>query len=303
MLPPTPRRWRARVLLLSLTLAGCAVIASCEGTIVPPCCAGPSDPATPVLIGAGDIAECNSPGAEATAILLGGYPTATVFTAGDNAYSTGSAGQFRDCYDPTWGRHKERTRPVVGNHDMESPGAGPYYDYFGDSAGPRGLGYYTYAVGTWRIIALNSEISKGPGSTQMQWLDQELRSNPVECTIAIWHRPLFSSSRNGPNPDMREAYRILFDHGAEVVINGHDHVYERFGPQDPDGRPTTTRGLRQFTVGTGGVDLYEFRTPAANSEVRIATWGVLKLDLRPGAYDWQFVAVNGIRDTGSGACR
>jgi hypothetical protein len=292
-----------RFLLIALALA-CAAGPACEGTIVPPpCCTGPSDTETPVLIGAGDIAECNSPGSEATAILLGGYPKATVFTAGDNAYPSGSVGQFRDCYEPTWGRHKARTRPTAGNHDYDTPNASAYYDYFGDRAGPRGLGYYTYSVGTWRVIALNSEISKGPGSTQMQWLEQELRNNPVECTIAIWHRPLFSSSRNGPNPDMREAFRLLAANGAEIVINGHDHVYERFALQDQDGRRTTTAGVRQFTVGTGGVALYEFQTPHPNSEVRIVTWGLLKLDLRQGAYDWQFIAVNGTRDSGSGACR
>ena len=256
-------------------------------------------------MGAGDIGWCGIPGANSTSILLSSelFAQATIFTAGDNAYPSGTARDFRECYDPWWGKYKDRTRPVAGNHDYEQPNAGPYFDYFGDRAGPRGLGYYTYMVGTWRVIALNSEINKAPGSTQMRWLEDELRNNPVECTVAIWHRPLFSSGPNGPNPEMREAYRLLVDFRAEVVINGHDHLYERFFPQDQDGNPTTTRGLRQFTVGTGGAELYQFRSPMRNSEVRISTWGLLKLELLPGLYNWQFVPVGGAGDSGTGTCR
>jgi acid phosphatase type 7 len=291
-----------------LALLAAALVAACD-TPITPAPPGPIGPGAivsdlPILIGAGDIAQCNVAGANATGIRLGDFPNATVFTAGDNAYPHGTASEFERCYDPFWGPHKGRTRPVPGNHDYETPNGNAYFDYFGDRAGPRGLGYYTYTVGTWRVIALNSEINKSPGSTQMQWLENELRTNQVLCTAAIWHRPLFSSSRNGPNFDMREAYRLLFEFGADVVINGHDHVYERFRPQDMDGRATTTRGIRQFTVGTGGVELYEFRTPHPNSEVRVTAWGLLKLELLSGTYNWQFLAMDGepIRDSGSGAC-
>jgi acid phosphatase type 7 len=257
-----------------------------------------------VLVGAGDIANCGSPGSNATANLLDGI-LGTVFTAGDNAYPHGNAGNFRDCYEPTWGRHRDRTYPTAGNHEYESPGAGPYFDYFGDRAGPRGLGYYTYDVATWRVFALNSEIDARESSVQVQWLRSELTSRPSECAVAIWHRPRFSSGPNGNQADMRDLFRATYDLGVELVLNGHDHLYERFSPQDHDGRPDFARGVRQFTVGTGGVALYVPLNPArANSERIGQAWGVLKLTLRPRAYDWEFIPAGdtSFRDTGSGTC-
>ena len=259
----------------------------------------------PVLIGAGDIASCESPGDEATARLLDLYPDATVFTAGDNAYFHGNASNFRDCYDPTWGRHRQRTRPAPGNHDYETPGASGYFDYFGANAGPRGLGYYTFDVGSWRIYSLNSEPSlAGAGSSQMSWLKSDLASHPVNCSIAIWHHPVFTSGPNGPNAYMRDILRVLYDNNVDIVINGHDHLYERFAPQDPDARPDFARGIRQFTVGTGGVPLYQNVTVAANSERLQSVWGILRLVLNPGEYDWEFVPVGetAFRDAGSGKC-
>jgi calcineurin-like phosphoesterase family protein len=266
----------------------------------------PAGLASGVMVGAGDIASCTTPNpaAESTAMLLDRID-GTVFTAGDNAYNTpGHADPFQSCYAPTWGRHLARTRPVAGNHEYEVPGAATYFQYFGDRAGPAGLGYYSYAVGPWTVIALNSEIPSGPASPQLQWLRSELTSHPTSCTAVIWHRPLFSSGRNGDNPDMIDVWRALYDLNVEIVINGHDHSYERFAQQDPDGRPDPARGIREFVVGTGGAPLYEFPRVRANSEVRSATWGVVRFTLATGSYSWEFVPVDGssFHDSGTGTC-
>ena len=254
------------------------------------------------MVGAGDIGMCGTGGAEATARLLESIP-GTVFTTGDNAYMTGTAAEFKNCYDPSWGRHRSRTRPTPGNHEYAS-GGGDYYDYFGEGAGPRGAGYYSYTVGPWRVYALNSEIPSAPGSPQSEWLRQELSSRPAACTAAYWHRPLFTSGSNGDNPDMRELWRTLYAANVDLIINGHDHTYERFSAQDPDGRPDPQRGMRQFIVGTGGASLYGFPRVRANSEVRAAVWGVTTFTLMSGGYQWEFVPVEGttFRDAGFGSC-
>jgi hypothetical protein len=247
---------------------------------------------------------CGSAGSVATAALLDSIPGA-VFTAGDNVYMSGTASEYRNCYEPTWGRHKSRTRPTAGNHDYVTGGAA-YYDYFGDSAGPRGQGYYSYTVGSWRIIALNSEIDHRQGSPQLTWLREELSATAYQCTIAIWHKPLFTSGPNGANLQTRDFWRVLHEFGADIIINGHDHVYERFARQDPDGRPDNVRGIRQFTVGTGGVQPYSFQAVRPNSEFRHREWGVLVLRLDTGTYQWEFVPVPGsnpgANDTGTGQC-
>ncbi|HEY7473479.1 MAG TPA: metallophosphoesterase [Vicinamibacterales bacterium] len=287
-----------------LLAAAAAALSACSGT--PGSGPGPTPPppgGVAILAGAGDIAECSSPGAEATAQLLDRI-SGTVFTAGDNAYPHGSAAEFRDCYDPSWGRHKRRTRPSPGNHDYEQPGASGYYDYFAENAGPRGLGYYSYTVGSWRIYSLNSELSPSGMQLQAEWLQEELNLNPA-CSIAIWHKPLFTSGPNGPNPHMLPIWRILHSSNVDIVINGHDHLYERFAPQDPDGRPDG-RGIRQFTVGTGGVPLYSFGATRPNSEIRASVWGVLVLILGDGSYEWNFmpagIAGSSFRDTGNASC-
>lgn len=254
-----------------------------------------------VLVGAGDIGNCNTAGAEATARLLDRIE-GIVFTTGDNAYSSGTASEYRHCYAPSWGRHRSRTRPVPGNHEYRS-GAGAYFDYFGDHAGPRGRGYYAYDAGAWRIYALNSEVPSGTGSAQLAWLRDKLSTNPSTCAAAYWHRPLFSSSRNGDSPDMRDLWRTLHEFKVELVINGHDHTYERFGPQDPDGRPDP-RGIRQFIVGTGGTNVDGFVRIRPNSEARGSTWGVAVFRLFKGRFEWEFVPVAGstFEDRGSASC-
>lgn len=271
---------------------------------VPPTSSPPTIPppvTSEVFVGAGDIAVCGSAGTEATARLLDGIG-GTVFTAGDNAYLQGTAQQFRDCYDPTWGRQKFRTRPTPGNHEYVSPGAAPYYEYFGSLAGPSGVGYYSFDVGAWHAISLNSNVAVSQFSAQGEWLRADLAASQSKCSIAIWHHPLFTSGPEGAHPEMREFWRMLYSAGVDIIVNGHDHLYERFAPQDPDGFPDPVRGTRQFTVGTGGAPLYDLVRIAANSEVRIKTFGVLKLTLSAEAYQWEFIAVSGAGDFGTGSC-
>ena len=266
---------------------------------------GPVAAAPAVLVGAGDIALCGThlANAEATARLLDGMP-GTVFTAGDNTQDRGTLQEFRECFEPTWGRHKNRMRPVPGNHDYGMPNGTGYFEYFGAAAGNPGEGYYSYDLGGWHIVALNSNISMERGSAQAAWLRNDLQSNPSRCTAAYWHHPLNSSGPNGGSHSVRHAWEVLHEFGAEIVMNGHDHLFERFALQDPSGRSDPHRGIRQFTVGTGGIFLYGTAKVHPNSEVRGDAHGVLRLTLRSDGYDWQFVPVAGhsFTDAGSGSC-
>ena len=255
-------------------------------------------------MGAGDIADCGSSGDEATAALLDGIP-GTVFTAGDNAYTDGSTTQFANCYEPSWGRHKARTRPAPGNHDYHQSGAAPYYAYFGANAGPAGLGYYSYDLGAWHIISLNSNISMSAGSTQEQWLRADLAATTKSCVLAYWHHPRFSSGTHGSSTSPQPLWQALYDYNAEIVISGHDHNYQRFAPQTPAGVADPVRGIREFVVGSGGVSHYNFSTPIANTEAyNNDTYGVIKLTLSDGSYSWEFIPVAGktYTDSGSGSC-
>jgi alkaline phosphatase len=288
---------------VSVSRCGGASPSSPSSTPIP---AGPGTgaPGPPVtLVGAGDIGNCKSQAVAQTADLVEQIP-GIVFTTGDNAYPHGSAADFRDCYTPFWGRFRSRTRPSPGNHEYMTAGAAPYYEYFGANAGPSGLGYYAFSAGSWRVIALNSEVMVGPGSAQLEWLRDELNENRSRCTMAYWHKPLFTSGPNGPNRDMREIWRVLYEFDADLVINGHDHLYERFAPQDPDGRGDSARGIRQITVGTGGGDLYSPVMSAANTEANGHSFGVLKLTLADTGYQWEFVPVPGsaFTDRGLGQC-
>jgi 3',5'-cyclic AMP phosphodiesterase CpdA len=258
----------------------------------------------PVLVGAGDIAICPGGRQEETALLLdriGG----TVFTTGDNVYNGPTMDHYENCYGPSWGRHWSRTRPSPGNHDQEPPGPGPYFAYFGSLAGASARGFYSYDVAGWHAISLDSQAAMSPGSAQYQWLEADLTASSARCTVAYWHRPLFSSgARNGSTPAVRDLWRLLYARGVDVVLSGHEHVYERFAPQDPDGRADATRGIRQFTVGTGGSELYPFNAPLPNSEARASVHGVLKLSLTTTGYSWEFIPVAGqaFSDAGSGTC-
>ena len=263
----------------------------------------PAPAANEVFVGAGDIAKCGVGDAEATAKLLDRIP-GTVFTLGDNVQDAGADAEYANCFEPTWGRHRSRMLPTVGNHDWFGGHGRPYFSYFGASAGPAGLGYYSQTVGAWHVISLNSEIPAGPGSPQYEWLKADLAASPAACTLAMWHRPLFTSGPNENAAHMRDAWRLLGHYGAELVLSGHNHMYERFAPQDADGR-ADPRGPRQFVVGTGGYPLYGRARAQAHSEVLDAnTWGVLKLTLKSASYAWEFVPVAGksFRDSGSGTC-
>jgi hypothetical protein len=263
----------------------------------------------PVLVGAGDIASCASSGDEATAALLDGIP-GTVFTTGDNAYRSGTVYEFAYCYGPSWGRHKARTKPTVGNHEYDTAGASGYFGYFGAAAGDPDKGYYSYDLGEWHIVALNSMCEEvggcGANSPMVSWLKQDLAANPASCTAAIFHHPLFSSGAvHGNDPKMRPSWYALYAAGAEVVLNGHEHTYERFAPQTPRGTADPAHGIREFIVGTGGASHYPFGTIEPNSQVRSSgTFGVLKLTLHPASYDWRFVPEAGktFTDSGSDQC-
>jgi hypothetical protein len=266
--------------------------------------AASTNSSAPVLVGAGDIASRDDADTE-TARLIEEMPDATVFTAGDNAYFEGSWDDFEDYYEPTWGAFKNRTRPTPGNHDYETRRARPYFEYFGESAGPAGKGYYSYDLGEWHIVALNSEIDTSPRSEQVEWLRSDLAASNKKCTLAYWHRSLFSSRES--DPLVRPLYQVLYDANAEVVVTGHNHQYERFAPQDPDGERDTDRGIVQFVVGTGGAELYDFRyTIQPNSEVRNdSTFGVVKFTLHPDKAEFAFVPVAGqsFEDSGTITCR
>lgn len=257
-----------------------------------------------VLVGAGDIAECGSTADDATAALLDGIG-GTVFTLGDNAYPDGTSRQYLECYAESWGRHRSRTRPAPGNHEYNTRNASGYFDYFGAVAGRPDQGYYSYDVGSWHVIVLNSSIARQAGSPQEQWLRADLAAHPSVCTLAYWHHPRFSSSDHGNDRSVGPFWDALYAAGAEVVLAGHDHVYERFAPQTPAGKADPQRGIRAFVVGTGGKKAYGVGRAQANSEVRNSgTPGVLKLTLTSGAYAWEFVPAAGYAflDSGSGEC-
>jgi len=265
----------------------------------------------PVLVGAGDIASCDDlAGAYATAKLIEKIP-GTVFAAGDLAYPNGSDEDFTNCYGPTWGRFKDRTRPAPGNHEYHSTGASGYVRYFGAVAGDPEKAYYSYDLGQWHIIVLNSECAAVGGCTaasqQGKWLQDDLKNRVAGCTLAYFHKPLFSSGlAHGNDVEVKPLWELLYHAGADVVISGHDHDYERFALQDPNGRADPQHGIREFVVGTGGKNSHRiFANLVANSEAHQAdTFGVLKLSLHPKSYDWQFVPEEGktFSDSGSGKC-
>ena len=285
-------------------------------TIVEPPPFPASDPET---LSAGDIAGCDTNGDEATALLLDQYPSAVVATLGDHTYDDGALSEFQNCYDPTWGRAKARTRPTVGDHEYNTTNAAGYYTYFnqqlspfGSSAADPARGYYSYDLGSWHVVTLNSNCSRvggcGAGSAQEQWLRADLAAHPASCTLAFVHHPRFSSGGSHGNiTSMQAFWQALYDAGAELVLSGNDHDYERFAPQTPVGLLDVGRGLTQFVVGTGGRGFYLFAngTLKANSEIRQDhSFGVLKLELHAGSYEWEFVPVAGktFRDFGSRTC-
>ena len=268
----------------------------------------PTDSPTPtatesgsvVLVGAADISNCNRNQDELTAQLLDNI-SGTVFTAGDNAYVDGTYAEYLNCYEPTWGRHKSHTKPSPGNHEYLTSGAAGYFQYFNNIPS-----YYAYDLGAWRIYSLNSEISVSISSPQVAWLANDLAANPRQCVLAYWHKPRWSSGSNhGDNMNMQAIWQMLYDAGADLIVNGHEHHYERFAEMNASGA-AVSQGMREIVAGTGGAALYPFGAPKSTSQVRNnTTYGVLKLTLRPDGYDWQFVPIVGstFTDSGSDDCR
>ncbi len=257
----------------------------------------PAEASSFILVGAGDISSCNNSNDSATAKLLASIP-GTVFAVGDDAYTSGSYTQFTNCYGPTWGAYKSRTRPVPGNHEYRTSGAAGYFKYFNNI--PK---YYAYNVGNWRIYALNSEVDVSATGAEVKWLKNDLAANPKLCVLAYWHKPRWSSgSTHGSNSQMQALWQTLANAGAELVINGHEHNYELFKQMNASGAPTWPNfGMREIVVGTGGESHYGFGTALSTSLVRNSnTFGVLKLTLNDTSYSWQFIPVAGKTFTNSG---
>jgi hypothetical protein len=276
--------------------------------LTPP--APPFDPSNEhELIAAGDIADCTAQDDEATANLVDNL-SGVVAIPGDAVYEYGLPEEYANCYEPSWGRFKSRTRPVAGDHDYKTPGAEGFFGYFGLAGGEMGKGWYSYEVGSWHVVALNSNCDQvggcGPGSPEEAWLRADLAAHPNTCTLAYWHAPLFSSGSHGGEPAVEPLFQALYDNGVEIVLNGHDHNYERFAPQDPGGGLDQDNGVREFVVGTGGRVMRAMdAVNQPNSEAaNDTTFGVLDLKLNAAGYDWSFIPVAGASytDSGSSAC-
>jgi len=263
-----------------------------------------------VIVGAGDIADCSMPWTQATSDLVTAIP-GTVITLGDNAYELGTPDEFNTCYNPTWGRFKNRTRPSPGNHDYAYPNAAGYFSYFGTAAGDPARGYYSFDLAGWHVLSLNANCDNiggcQAGSAEEQWLRADLAAHPAACTLAYWHQPRYSSGSHGSDATYTAFWQALYDYHATLVLNGHDHDYERFAPQDQNGALDLARGIREFVVGTGGRHFSAFGpTRRPNSEAsQSGVYGVIKLTLFSNGYQWDYVPVAGFNfhDTGQGVCQ
>jgi hypothetical protein len=269
---------------------------------------GASKTQTVTLVGAGDIADCDSKHDSKTARLLGKIK-GTVFTLGDSVYPEGTSAQFSQCYDPTWGTYKKRTRPAVGDQDYATSGAKPYFDYFGWRAGEPSRGYYSYDRGAWHIVALNSNCEEvggcGRRSAQGRWLRTDLNQHRARCTLAYFHHPLYASGTGYDSPEVRNFWKKLYNHHADVILSGHAHRYERFARITPGGTRSSARGIRQFIVGTGGAPGGTQNGPDEPrvQAKKVGAPGVLKLHLGSGFYHWKFKPVAGRNYTDSGKAR
>jgi acid phosphatase type 7 len=300
-------------ILKNVTGASLALsFASCGGSDSPVPEVVQDSPVT--VLAAGDIADCTNgvaaPSAIATANLVAQYPGVPILALGDLAYYTGSAQEFNSCYALTWGKFLDRTYPAPGNHEYGTANAAGYFDYFGARSGPDRRGYYSADVGKWRIYSLNSNIAMDAASPQAQWFKSEIASAAApKCSIAFWHHPPYSSSVRGSNVASRDLWKMVVDAGVDVVLNGHEHLYERFSPMDREGAAAASEalGARLFTIGSGGMSLlYQFATVIPTSEVRYnASHGIMKFTLYANKYEWEFLptAAGVVGDRGSGVCR
>jgi acid phosphatase type 7 len=265
----------------------------------------PPPPSSRVVLAAGDIASCVNDNDEATARILDANPSAAVLTLGDNVYDAGTVAEFANCYAPSWGRHRARTHPAPGNHDFATSGAAGYFGYFGDRAGPSTAGYYSFDIGDWHLISLNSERDAGASGAQVAWLRSDLAATAKKCVLAYWHKPRFTAGTYSDFADYTAFWRELYAAGAEVVLNGHDHNYQRYRPMTPAGAIDAVGGIREFVVGTGGVGSYPLQPDSRRDVAGTNIFGVLELTLRSDSYDWKFLPAKGtiFTDSGTGACR
>jgi acid phosphatase type 7 len=318
--------WRILIVVVVVAVAGCSLTAVGAPDARRPHEAGATplyigaqpvrDPRSVIIGAAGDIAcspgrrrnKPNACGMEGTAKVLEAIRPDTVLTLGDHQYPSGSLADFEASYADTWGAYRDITFPVPGNHEYETPGARGYFAYFGKRAGEPDKGYYSYDLGAWHLIALNSECHQiggcGDSDPQARWLRQDLEAHPRRCVLAYWHRPRFSSGPHGNDLDLDALWRILAAARADVVLAGHDHDYERFTPMNADGEADPT-GVTQFVAGTGGRSHYKFRTAKPTSKVRITGRdGVLRLQLTEHRYAWEFTAApkGEVLDRGNGHC-
>lgn len=295
---PISRSARSLAFVALVILAG-----SCGDSSQTPVGPTPPPPPPPVaqtasILAVGDIGQCDSPGVVQTARLVDGL-AGELLLVGDIAYFSGTMSQFVQCFDPHWGTNRYRWRPVPGNHEYETPNAAGYFQYFGQAAGN---GHYSFRAGPWLVLMLDSNVSVNRGSPQYAFVQAELAAHPTRCAMAVWHHPLFSSGPNGNTLGMRDLYTLLYQSGVDVLVAAHDHLYERFGKQDPEGRSDAV-GIRQFIVGTGGARLYDFARIAPNSQFRLSAHGALRLTLNRDDYSWAFLDTTGaIADSGTDSC-
>lgn len=263
-----------------------------------------ASPAVAVLA-AGDIASCASENDEATARVLDANPSVPVLTLGDNAYNAGSASEFASCFAPGWGRHVDRVHPAPGNHDYGTPGAAGYFGYFGLRAGIGSTGYYSFDLGDWHLVSLNSEADFGASGAQLAWLRADLAATAKRCVLAYWHRPRFAAGSYSDHTQYTPFWDALYAAGAEIVLNGHDHNYQRYQPMTPQGATDAVNGIRQFIVGTGGVGAYPLKPDSRREAAGSGIFGLLKLTLKGDSYEWRFLPAEGsaFSDSGTGSCR
>jgi len=292
---------RSKLSAKAVATASSEVVVAAAGDIA----CDPSDPN--YHSGAGTSTACRQ---RSTSNLLVNGNFDAVLALGDLQYNSGSLSAFNQVYDPSWGRVKSITYPVVGNHEYGQSNASGYFQYFGSRAGPAGKGWYSFDLGGWHIVALNSECDQiggcTTGSPEEKWLRNDLATHPAACTIAMWHKGRYSSGHDGDNTFMQAMWADLSNAGVEILLSGHSHDYERFAPQDASGHLDNAHGVRQFIVGTGGAFFTGLGTSFdPNSQAhQNNTYGVLQLTLRSGAYDWKFLPEAGktYSDSGTTSC-